>query len=379
MHAGHGSPPVSVVMTAYNAESTITAAIRSLLKQSHRDFELIVVDDGSTDGTAREVRRFIDPRIRLLRNEGNLGISRSANRGIAAARAPLIARADADDIALPTRLTRQIRFLDRHPHVLALGTAMRRIDREGRPGRVVVLPKTDGELRLLTLWGAPIHNPTAMIRRRAFTEFGLEYRTDLAVGEDYDFWVRLLARGPIANLGSVECWYRTWDSSISSGSEERHLQAHLAIADGHAVRLFGSASPLRAELAWLVERWLRRGPVNAPMAARMARVLRGAIDAYVDRHRQAPRAALNRCAGEALLYALLKGNPHRRQAVRTLATASPALLVQGGLGHLARQFGHELLPSADRRGPARIAAAAPAGMVAATRPHSPRRGLHRRS
>lgn len=363
MRAGYPTvpPTVSVVMAAYNAAPTIAAAIRSLLGQSFRDFELLIVDDGSTDGTALEIRRFADRRIRLLRNEANLGISRSANRGIAAARAPLIARADADDIALPTRLARQVRFLDRHPNILALGTAMRRIDRDGRPGRVIVLPKTDAALRLLTLWGAPIHNPTAMIRRRAFTEFGLSYRADLAVGEDYDFWARLLAHGPIANLASVECWYRTWDS-ISSGGDERRLQAHLAIADAHAAQLFGATSPLRADLGWLVERWLRRHPVDAATAIRMANVLRAAIDAYADRHPQATRAQLLRCAGEPLLYAALKDNPHRKAAAGALATASPSLFLQGGLGHLARQLHHELLPRADRRGPA-LARANDAGPI----------------
>ena len=371
-----GQPTVSVVMTAYNAEATIAAAIRSILGQSLREFELVIVDDGSTDGTASEVRAFADPRIRLLRNEANLGISRSANRGVAAAAAPLIARMDADDIALPTRLARQVRFLEQHPDILALGTAMRRIDRDGRPGRVVVLPKTDGELRLLTLWGAPIHNPTAMIRRCAFTELGLRYRSDLAVGEDYDFWARLLTHGPIANLGSVECYYRTWDSSISSRGEERHRLAHLAIADGHAARLFGPASPLRGELSWLVGHWLRREPPDAAAATRMAWVLAGAIDAYAASHPQAGRARLLRCAGEPLLYAALKGNPHRAAAARALAARAPALFLAGGLGHLAR-LRHELLPSAERRGPASRQAGR-ASAILPTRPEARPRGRNHR-
>src|SRR5690348_13931882 len=105
--ADSAAPAVSVVMTAYNAEHTIAAAITSIQRQRFSDFELIIVDDGSTDGTVAAVNRVADRRVRLLRNESNLGISRSANRGIAAARGEFIARMDADDVCLPTRFDRQ--------------------------------------------------------------------------------------------------------------------------------------------------------------------------------------------------------------------------------------------------------------------------------
>jgi glycosyltransferase involved in cell wall biosynthesis len=344
-------PTVSVVMAAYNAEYTIARAILSIQRQTYTNLELIIVDDGSADGTAARVRAVADDRVRLITNEANLGISRSANRGVEAARGHYIARMDADDVAMSRRLERQVRFLEGHPKVLALGGAMRRMDRHGEIGRVVVVPERDAELRLLTLWGAPIQNPTAMIRRNVFDEFGLRYRTECDGAEDYDLWARLLAHGEVANLPTVECLYRTWDESISNRKAERIATHHLTIADAYAKRLFGEESPLLEDATWLVRLLVERPTLDAACAWRLGRTLVRLVDGFLERTgtgRDA-RLGLLRCAGEQALYLALKGTTPRRAVAtaRALFDASPLLFAGGVWAQLCRQGRYEwprLLP-----------------------------------
>ena len=340
-------PTVSVVMTAYNAEFTIARAVLSILRQSLNDLELVIVDDGSDDTTVARIRAVADDRVRVLSNERNLGISRSANRGIAAARGRYIARMDADDVALPRRLEKQVRFLDHHPGVLALGTAMRRMDRYGTLGRVVVVPQHDAELRLLTLWGAPILNPTAMIRRSVFDELGLAYQADCDGAEDYDLWARLLEHGDVANLPSVECLYRTWDESISNRKAERIAGFHLSIAAAYARSLFGEGSALLEDAAWLVRLLLERPPLDVATTFRMGQTLVRLVDGYLGCYPGAGRKTrfqLLRCAGEQAIYAALKGAKPRAAlaALQALIEVSPMLFAGGLLAQLRRQGRYEL-------------------------------------
>lgn len=346
-HVQNFQPTVSVVMTAYNAEFTIARAVLSILRQSLSDLELLIVDDGSDDTTVARIRAVADERVQVLTNERNLGISRSANRGVAAARGRYIARMDADDVALPRRLERQVRFLDHHPKVLALGTAMRRMDRYGTLGRVIVVPQHDAELRLLTLWGAPILNPTAMLRREVFHELGLEYHTGCDGAEDYELWARLLAHGEVANLPSVECLYRTWDESISNRKAERIGTFHLAIADAYARSLFGEDSALLEDSAWLVRLLLERPPLDVATTLRMGQTLVRLVDGYLARHPDADRRTrfqLLRCAGEQAIYVALKGAKPRAAlaAVQALIQVSPMLFAGGLLAQLRRQGRYEL-------------------------------------
>ena len=130
------NPIVSVVMPAYNVELYVEEAVRSILNQTFCDFEFIIVDDGSTDRTPEILRSFTDPRIRLLFNEKNEGNYPARNRGCRLARGKYIAVMDADDVALPERLEKQVRFMEGNPDVLACGTAYRLMDRN----KIIVQP-----------------------------------------------------------------------------------------------------------------------------------------------------------------------------------------------------------------------------------------------
>ena len=115
-------PKVSVVMPAYNAEAYIGAAMESILSQSFGDFEFLILNDCSTDGTEAIIQSYDDPRIVYIKNEKNMGVAATLNKGLAAAQGEYIARMDADDFSLPQRFEKQVAYLDAHPEVVVLGT-----------------------------------------------------------------------------------------------------------------------------------------------------------------------------------------------------------------------------------------------------------------
>jgi glycosyltransferase involved in cell wall biosynthesis len=186
---------ISVVMTAHNEEAVIGDAVRSILAQTLADFELLVVDDGSTDRTAEIVQRFGDPRVRVLR-QPNAGQPRAMNRAIAEARGRLVARHDADDLSLPRRFERQVAFLDSHPQVALVGTGAVLRDAAGRD-RVFRAAESAEEIRRALAWGNPIVHTSVMMRRAALERVGLY--ADMQF-EDYDLWIRMAETFLLANI-----------------------------------------------------------------------------------------------------------------------------------------------------------------------------------
>src|SRR4029079_12299348 len=125
------SPRVTVLMSVYNGERFIEATVRSVLGQTFSEFEFLIVNDGSTDRTRELVASYNDPRVRLVDNNGNIGQTRSLNRGLRMAAGELIARQDSDDVSEPERLRKQVNFMDSHPEVALLGTWYTKIDERG--------------------------------------------------------------------------------------------------------------------------------------------------------------------------------------------------------------------------------------------------------
>jgi glycosyltransferase involved in cell wall biosynthesis len=187
---------ISVVMTVFNGQRFLADAIRSVLAQTMRNFELIVVDDGSTDASPAILRRFAsrDPRIRILRQE-NGGVPRAANAGIRAARYDWIARSDADDRMLPDRLERQWAFLRDHPSNDVLCSYCYFIDASGKrigsSARPLELDRGKREFRPSLF--LELTNSTVLMRKEAF--FGVGGYRDLAYAEDRDLWGRLATAG----------------------------------------------------------------------------------------------------------------------------------------------------------------------------------------
>ena len=192
------SPAVSVLMSVRNGAPWVRNAVLSVLGQSAGDLELIVVDDGSTDDTGAVLASFADPRLRVERRAPE-GLTRALNRALALARAPLVARLDADDVALPERLACQRAFLDGRPDVGLLGTGAREVDAAGRLVRVVSPPAGDEALRRALIRCNPFVHSSVMMSREAVERAG-GYDPALAVAQDYDLWMRMSRITRMANL-----------------------------------------------------------------------------------------------------------------------------------------------------------------------------------
>ncbi|MEI8232354.1 MAG: glycosyltransferase [bacterium] len=211
-------PQVSVIMPAYNGERYIKSAIDSILSQTFSDFEFIIIDDGSKDHTATIINSFSDHRIRLLTHKHNLGIVSSLNAGIKIAKAPFIARMDADDISVPNRLKIQYEYLCKHKDVDVCGGNLVTID---NLGKIISRPwwAKDGlPISWQLLWQNVIPHPTVMIRASNLP--GIVYR-ERFLSEDYDLWLRMMLGGGVVRLEEVLLYYRLHDPNSKSALDSR--------------------------------------------------------------------------------------------------------------------------------------------------------------
>ncbi|HEX8844402.1 MAG TPA: glycosyltransferase family A protein [Pyrinomonadaceae bacterium] len=198
------SPAVSVVMPVHNALPYLDESIRSILGQTFDDFEFVILDDASTDGTTEKLREWAqkDARIRLYRSERKLGLSGSSNAVVALARAALVARMDADDISHPERLARQWEVMRDLPDVALVGTLFRGIDAAGR----LVRPRDRWRLlRRSPL--PPFPHGSVMLRRAAFDKTG-GYSEECTGGEDQDLFLRMARSARVVVLTDVLYHYR---------------------------------------------------------------------------------------------------------------------------------------------------------------------------
>lgn len=206
-------PLVSVIMPTYNRAEYLKEAVESILKQTLQDFELIIIDDASTDATFDVLKSFInDSRVRLYRELHNQGQTVLRNKGLTFASGKFIAWADSDDICLPNRLEKQIAFLDANPDIGVCGTAIEYIG--SKSGRVI-LPTNDEVIRTALLFNSTFANPTVIMRQNLFTE-NLLYDERFLFAEDYELWVRTASMTRFANLSEVLVRYRVHSQQASS-------------------------------------------------------------------------------------------------------------------------------------------------------------------
>ncbi len=214
---------ISVVMPVHNTRPFVEASIRSILDQSHSDFEFIIRDDGSTDGSREALRHWAgrDPRIRLLESDTNLGPAGSADWVVRQASTPIVARMDSDDICHPDRLKRELDVLERNQDVVMVGSLFEGIDREGR----VVRPRDRSPLRSAAL-AAPFPHGSIMFRREVFERVG-GYRMACNFWEDLDLYFRFATHGRIVVL--PEPLYRFRFSSASTRLSSRQDKVERAV------------------------------------------------------------------------------------------------------------------------------------------------------
>lgn len=266
-------PLVSVIMPVYNPGRFLDAAILSIRTQTLTDLELILIDDGSTDGSDQVLRRHAaaDRRISVI-GVPHAGVATALNRGLAAASADLVARMDADDEALPDRLERQVAALETLPDVAVLGSGMETIDAEDRVvGKAV--PFTDpAMIREGLLHANHLHHPTVIMRRNIVLEAG-GYRPAFTASEDYDLWLRLSEHYDLGNLPDILLRYRVHDAQASG--RRWMLQRLEVLAAQHAARLrrAGLPDPLsgfpRIDARTLRAIGVPRGAVHAALDGQM--------------------------------------------------------------------------------------------------------------
>jgi glycosyl transferase family 2 len=223
------APAVTVLMGVYNNELFVREAIDSILAQSCRDFELLVVDDGSTDATAAILASYDDRRLRVLRNERNVGLTRSLNRGLRVARGALIARQDADDMSSPERLARQVAFLESHPDVVVLGTQFVSLDAwRHRLMTLWMRCETPLGIRWQLLFENPFVHSSVMFRRDVIVDHYGGYDERFRTNQDIELWSRIAPEHRLRNLPEALVTLRHRSASVS-GSYGR--ETVLKVAD----------------------------------------------------------------------------------------------------------------------------------------------------
>lgn len=206
--------PLSVILPVYNGERYIAKAIDSVLEQSYENFELIIINDGSTDTTAAVLDQYSDRRIRVITQE-NHGLVASLNRAIKVAEGAYIARHDADDWSDPYRLEKQISYLESHPNAVIVGSSIKVMDQSDRVLHEHRVLLNDAELRQELLVRSPFAHGSVIFKRKAALEAGL-YEKAYWPAEDYEFWLRLSAYGDLANIDEPLYFYREHPEGISS-------------------------------------------------------------------------------------------------------------------------------------------------------------------
>ncbi len=188
------TPDVSVIMPVFNGERYVGQAISSVLEQSYRNFELVIIDDGSRDSTKRRVERFRDDRIRFYEHNDNQGIAASRNDGLSKAKGPYIAWLDSDDIASPSRLERQLDFLEKNRKYGLCSSNVVSIDAEGRQSSGKWWNTSNIPVDWQMLWTNPIAQSSVMIRKSLLEKPPLAYDPSYSPAEDYHLWCRLVQR-----------------------------------------------------------------------------------------------------------------------------------------------------------------------------------------
>lgn len=216
---------VSVIMPAYNAEKYIGEAIESILTQTYRDFELIIVNDGSIDRTEKIILSYSDSRIVYLKNETNIKISDTLNRGINIAQGEYIARMDSDDIALPERFERQVAYMDQNPKCVVCGTAAILFG-EGMQEKTVVPTDDPGYVKGQMVFQCPVIHPSVMIRKSTLQQNQIHYNSEYNGTEDFELWWRLARYGEVISLREKLIRYRMHPNQITRGKDYNKFPVH---------------------------------------------------------------------------------------------------------------------------------------------------------
>jgi len=220
--------PISIVLPVYNGEQYIRETIDSLLSQTFREFELIIINDASTDNTVSIINQYNDPRIVRVDNEINRRLIYTLNRGVSLCRGKYIARIDADDIALPDRLQTQFDFMEAHPETGICGCSIEIFNAEKEFTQRVDFAGSDLDIRAFAFFQSPFNHPSVLLRRSVIEQNHLQYPDSYLHAEDYGLWIEILKYTQGANIRKVLTRYRKHEKSITA-LDDRQMNNRIEI------------------------------------------------------------------------------------------------------------------------------------------------------
>jgi glycosyltransferase involved in cell wall biosynthesis len=206
---------ISVIMSVYNGEKYLKEAIDSILNQTFKDFEFLIVNDASTDSTATILSQYTDSRIKVIENKPNKGLTYSLNLMLGQSKGDYIARMDADDIALPDRFEIQYEFMEQHPEIGICGSFVETFMQGTKKKQQLRFPETDAGIRAFAFFQSPFCHPSTMFRKGILDKYGLQYSPLYIKSEDYALWVELLKYTQGATIPRVLLKYRRHEQCFS--------------------------------------------------------------------------------------------------------------------------------------------------------------------
>lgn len=239
---------ISVVMPTYNTEVPILReAVESILSQTFRDFEFIIIDDGSDNDSTEYLESLEDQRVRLIRNPQNLGITKSLNIGFKEAKGKYIARMDSDDIAVPVRLEKQFAFMERHSSVIACGSNIEFFGAYSAVSHNRIKDMETYRITALFVNPGPIH-PTAFFNRELLLRYRISYDEKLTYSQDYGLWVEISKYGKVCLLKDVLLRYRVHENQITYHQRNKQVQCAYMVLRKQLQGFLGDVSDEKLEL-----------------------------------------------------------------------------------------------------------------------------------
>ena len=219
-------PKISVIMSAYNAEKYIKEAIDSILNQTFKDFEFIIIDDGSSDSTKNIILSYKDSRIRFIENKSNIGLTKSLNKGLKVAKGEYIARVDVDDPSMLERFEKQVGFLDIHKNTAVVGSWIQVINEESGKTHVLKNSCNPAIIKWTHIFKNQIAHSSAFFRKKIVEEVGY-YKEEYRHAQDFDLWFRISRKYKMANIPEPLIKYRIHAKSISRTPKTYKIQKRL--------------------------------------------------------------------------------------------------------------------------------------------------------
>lgn len=227
---------VTVLMPVFNCAKHLNSSILSILGQTFRDFQFLIIDDGSEDGGQDIIRTFQDPRIRLIQNQSNLGVAATLNKGFTLSESEYIVRMDADDVSKSNRLACQIETMEKDAGLDICGSWVKMIS-DNEKSQVIRYPTESSAVKSYILFNNPLAHPAVILRKRSLDRHGLRYDERIGAGQDYEFWSRCSEYCCIQNIPKVLLLWRRHSQGVTNRESEKSNNTAMSVQKDELMKL----------------------------------------------------------------------------------------------------------------------------------------------